>query len=141
MNMPLMFCLAVLVGSGCQSGLRQRSIGGLRQAKYEPKVEVTIVDSLPASDTMPVVRIPVQVAIGYPFTMMRARIEGEVLATLSIGADGLVRDVVVKTASQQEFAQWITEKTQYCRFFPATRSGLPVSSHVDCRFTFRLVEE
>ena len=132
---------AVVLSSACSTKPQRSYAGGISPSLYDAKVEMEVLELLPASDTPPIARIPAQVAIGYPSDFFRARISGEVLATMVIEEDGTVSSVTIKKASQAEFGQWLTARASHLGFFPTKRGGRTIRSSVDVRVTVSLVEQ
>lgn len=78
----------------------------------------------------------------YPEIARAARVQGVVIATLTVGVDGRVMDVQIlrgiRGAFEDYFNQEVHRAAQTYRYEPAVHQGRPVPVRVQVTFTFRL---
>jgi len=75
----------------------------------------------------------------YPLLARRRGLEGQVLLSVRVQADGRVADVEIKQGSGHAILDQAAVKTLYrWRFVPARRGGHPVSADVEVPILFRL---
>lgn len=124
---------------GCHS-TRKVYAGGVAERKPIVTLEaVTDAKESPARG-YPVLPYPTP---AFPWGMVRAGIEGEVIVRLVVGTDGLVKEASIVKSSQREFEAAVLSATRLWRFReipdvpPVPARGLVV----DCRFKFAFDED
>jgi len=75
---------------------------------------------------------------GYTDAARQAHIEGEVRATLQVGADGRVSNVVLENQLGYGLDEEAEKALLQWRFQPATRAGVPIATSLEVILTFRL---
>lgn len=83
-------------------------------------------------------RARVQISPEYPFEAKRTGLNGEVLVTFVVGADGAVRDARVVRSDHREFENAALRAVMKWRFEPGRVKGRPVSFRMSVPLVFRL---
>lgn len=123
------------------------AFAALPSPRRERPLRTTARVALPASAPPPVPDVEAELAAvellnpppAYPAAARRRGQEGVVLADLSVGVDGSVRDVlIVSCEGSPLFEAAVRKAAAAWRYQPATLGGLPVASVRRVRFSFRL---
>jgi len=103
-----------------------------------PVEENSVVD-LSELDTLPVV-IKEQ-AVAWPRAARFSRRQGVVIVQATVDTDGLVEDVMVLRADDDEFGitQAVVDAVMQYRFKPGTKNGVPVKTHTTLTKAYRFV--
>ncbi len=75
----------------------------------------------------------------YPRNLVRERVEGKVLAILSVDEDGNVYDVEVEKSDYQEFAESARSAIMTWKFLPGRKEGKQVKFRMRVPVSFRLI--
>jgi len=74
----------------------------------------------------------------YTVEARRTGLQGTVVLSLNIGADGIARDIKVKRALGMGLDQKAVEIVQEWLFRPALENGKPIPTKLDVEVVFRL---
>jgi len=77
----------------------------------------------------------------YTDAARRAMLQGIVVVSLVVGADGLVRDPHILTSLRHDLDDSALQAVREWKFEPATKNGQPVEVHVNVQVSFRLYQE
>ena len=124
------------------SQLPRRIIGGGAQLPSpDPRIEIAVLRIEEVVDSLPVAKLPIQVALVYPRELLRAGITGDATVLLSVEKDGTVSGVWPMHASQQEFADAVEPRIRKYVFVPATHGGSRIRCSAVCKVTFSIHED
>jgi TonB family protein len=72
----------------------------------------------------------------YPKDLMREGLNGRVVVSLKIAANGEIADPVVRSSTNPEFSKAAMDAIQDWRFLPKVKDGYPVETKADVPFVF-----
>ena len=108
-------------------------------SKTTAQVEENDVVDLTELDSSPVV-IKEQ-KVEWPRAARFSKRQGVVIVQATVGTDGLVEDVTVLRADDEEFGitQAVTDAVMQYRFKPGTKNGVPVKTHATVTKAYRFI--
>jgi TonB family protein len=127
--------VAVLVLVGCTSRLDDSSRARVVHAR-SGLIELVALSCEPKVDLQPFPVSPVSAFVQYPLAMLQQDASGEVLADLSIEADGVVSGVTISKATSEEFRDSVSIGLKRMRFSPAKIHGVSIRVVEEFRILF-----
>jgi periplasmic protein TonB len=98
--------------------------------------------ALTKPQTPRIVPIPIKQPLPeYPVAMRESKVQGDVLVSITVGADGVLTNIKILKASLKEFSEPVLEAIKQWRFSPAKEDGKSVAMTLEYRITFALPDE